>query len=208
MELNRCTNVHVVCSKYLEVREVPTCTFVARAQCTTRPQIMYQLIALLKLFQCTKFRVASSKLPKSKGAYANAKCTCIARAPCTLSRNNMHHRITIIELHQCTKFGVHSSMFPKTRGPLSNKLFRPWRAQSAPQRNGSHKKHIGWDSRHVTFTSGISGAHRLTCRGGKRTTFAKHLHVHCTCTMLPTPIRHTAPSRPFQGVPTYRVWWR
>ena len=53
---------------------------------------------------------------------------------------------------------------------------------------------------------GISGAHRLTCRGGKTKTGAKHLHVHCTCTMLPTPFNHTAPSRPCQGVPMYRVW--
>ena len=53
---------------------------------------------------------------------------------------------------------------------------------------------------------GISGVHRLTCRGGKTKTGAKHLHVHCTCTMLPTPFGHTAPSRPCQGVLMYRVW--
>ena len=72
MELCRCTNFHVACSKYLEVRGQTTCTCVARAQCTTRPQVMYQRIALVKRFQCTKFRVASSKFPKSKGAYAYA----------------------------------------------------------------------------------------------------------------------------------------
>ena len=139
MELYRCTNFHVVWSKYPEVRALSTCTCVARAQCTRRPQVMYQRITLIKLFQCTKFRVASSKFPKSKGAYAYAKCTCIARATCTLSRNDSHHRITLIELHQCTKFGVDRSKFPKTGGPLSNKLFRSWRAQPAPPRNVNHK---------------------------------------------------------------------
>ena len=132
MELYRCTNFHVAYSKYLEVRGLPTCTCVARAQCTTRLQVMYQRITLVKLFQCTKFRVASSKFHKSKGAYAYAYCTCIASAPCTLSRNDTHHRITLIELHQCTKFSVDGTKFPRTVGPLANKLFRSWRAQPAP----------------------------------------------------------------------------
>ena len=45
---------------------------------------------------------------------------------------------------------------------------------------------------HVTCKFGISGAYRLACRGGKRTKGAKHLHVHCTCTMHPSPflVRH------------------
>ena len=55
----------------------------------------------------------------------------------------------------------------------------------------------------MTCKFGISGAYRLACRGGKRTTGAKHLHVNCTCTMLHTPFGHTAPSRPCQGVPMY-----
>ena len=48
----------------------------------------------------------------------------------------------------------------------------------------------------------------MACRGSKRTTGAKHLHVHCTCTMHPSPFLHTAPSRPCQGAPMYRVWCR
>ena len=103
------------------------------------PQVMYHRIALLERYQCTKFRVASSKFPEGEGACANTQCTCIARAPCTPSPNGMHHRITLIELHQCTKFGVDSSKFPRTGGPLSNKLFRSWRAQPAPHTNGNHK---------------------------------------------------------------------
>ena len=66
MELCRCTNFHVACSKYLEVRGLPTCTCVARAQCTTRPQVMYQRIALVKRFQCTKFRSLAQSFPKVK----------------------------------------------------------------------------------------------------------------------------------------------
>ena len=101
--------------------------------------VMYHRIALLERYQCTKFRVASSKFPEGEGACANTQCTCIARAPCNPSPNGMHHRITLIELHQCTKFGVDSSKFPRTGGPLSNKLFRSWRAQPAPHTNGNHK---------------------------------------------------------------------
>ena len=63
------------------------------------------------------------------------------------SPNGMHHRITLIELHQCTKFGVDSSKFPKTGGPLSNKLFRPWRAQPAPHRNGNHESIYAGEAR-------------------------------------------------------------
>ena len=100
---------------------------------------MDQRKALVELYQFTKFHVASSKVPESKGAYANTQCTCIARALCTPSPNGMHHRITLIELYQCTKFGADSSKFPKTGGPLSNKLFLPWRAQPASYRIGIHK---------------------------------------------------------------------
>ena len=125
--------------KYLQVRGLPTCTCVARAQCTTTPRVMHQRIALVELYQYAKFRVASSKFPESKGVYANAQCTCIARALCSISRNGMDHRITLTEFHQCTKFGVNSSKFPRTGGPLSNKLFPYWRAQPASERIGNHK---------------------------------------------------------------------
>ena len=37
---------------------------------------------------------------------------------------------------------------------------------------------------------------------------SKHLHVHCTCTMHPSPLLHTAPSWPCPGAPMYRVWCR
>ena len=80
MELYRCTNFHVAYSKYLKVSQRARALHVhnaplevrGRAKCTTRSQVMYQRIILVKLFQCTKFRVASSKFPKSKGAYAYA----------------------------------------------------------------------------------------------------------------------------------------
>ena len=134
MELCRCTNFHVVCSKYLEVRGLPTCTCVAHAQCTTRPQVMYQRIALHKMFQCTKFRVASSKFPKSKGAYAYAYCTCIARARPKAACHEMTHTIELRSLISISvpNLVVDRSKFPRTVGPLANKLFRSWRAQPAP----------------------------------------------------------------------------
>ena len=139
-EINHCPNFHIAArSKFPEIRGPAAYTYIARALCTTTTQVMHHRIALVELYQFTKFHVASSKFPKSKGAYANAQCTCIARALCTPSPNGMHHRITLIELHQCTKVGVNSSKFPRTGGPYSNKLFRPWRAQPAPHRNGNHK---------------------------------------------------------------------
>ena len=64
MELDRCINFHVASSKYLEIRGPLACTCVARAQCTTTPQVMHHRIALVELHQCTKFRVASSKFPE------------------------------------------------------------------------------------------------------------------------------------------------
>ena len=137
-----CPNFHIAKSKFPEIRGLAYCTRVARAHCTTTPQVMYHRIALVERYQCTKFRVASSKFSESRGAYACAKCTCIARLLCTTTPNEMHHRITliiIIELRQRAKFSFYSSKFSKTGGPLSNKLIRCWRAHPASYRNGNHK---------------------------------------------------------------------
>ena len=53
----------------------------------------------------------------------------------------------------------------------------------------------------VTCEFGISGASRLTCRCVRIFKCTNHLRVHCTCTMHPSPLLHTAPSRPCQGAP-------
>ena len=60
----------------------------------------------------------------------------------------------------------------------------------------------------MTCEFGISVASRLTCRCVRILECANHLRVHCTCTMHPSPFLHTAPSRPCQGAPMYRVWCR
>ena len=124
-ELNHCPNFHIARSKFPEIRGLAYCTRVARAQCTTTPRVMNQRKALVELYRCTKFCVASSRLPKSKGVYAYAQRTCIAGVLSTPSRNCLYYRITLIELHQCTKFGVncYSSKFARTGGPLPNNLF-------------------------------------------------------------------------------------
>ena len=44
----------------------------AYAQCIITALVMHQRIALVELYKCTKFHVASSKVPESKCAYANA----------------------------------------------------------------------------------------------------------------------------------------
>ena len=72
MKLYRCTNFHVPSSKIPEMRGSVACTCVARAQCTTTPQVMHYRIVFVELYQCTKFRFATSKFPESKGAYAYA----------------------------------------------------------------------------------------------------------------------------------------
>ena len=71
-ELNHCPNFYIARSKFPEIRGLAYCTRVARAQCTTTPLVMHQRIALVELYQYAKFRVASSKFPESKGAYAYA----------------------------------------------------------------------------------------------------------------------------------------
>ena len=60
----------------------------------------------------------------------------------------------------------------------------------------------------VTCEFGISGASRLICRCVRIFKCPNHLRVHCTCTMHPSPLKHTAPSRPCQGAPMYLVWCR
>ena len=77
MELNHCPNFHIARSKFPEIRGFAYCTLVARAHCTTAPQVMYHRIALVERYQCTKFRVASSKFPEGEGACANTQCTCM-----------------------------------------------------------------------------------------------------------------------------------
>ena len=111
-------------------------------------------------------------------------------------------------MHPFTEFGVASSKFTFTGGPHVKKVFRLWRvATCTPQ-----KWHPQWilsrHSLHVTCAFGISGASRLTCRCVRILECANHLRVHCTCTMHPSPLKHTAPSRPCQGAPMYRVWCR
>ena len=195
-------------SKFPEIRGLAYCTRVARAQCTTKPRVMDQRKAFVELHQYAKFCVASSKFLESKGAYAYTLCTCIARALCTLSRNDMYRRITLIEFHKCTKFGVNRSKFPRTGGPLPNKLFSGPGARSLHLKGTVTTKAYMLGKHTCNLQVCISRAYRVACRGGKRTTGAKHLHVHCTCTMHPSPFLHTAPSRPCQGAPMYRVWCR
>ena len=109
-------------------------------------------------------------------------------------------------MHPCTEFGVASSKFTFTGGPHVKTASSPLaRAAGTPL-----ERHPQWIlSRHsmnVTCEFGISGASRLTCRCVRIFKCPNHLRVHCTCTMHPSPLKHTAPSRPCQGAPTYRVW--
>ena len=72
LELNHCPNFHIARSKFPEFRGLAYCTRVARAHCTTIPQVMHHRISLVERYQCTKLRVASSKFPEGEGGCANA----------------------------------------------------------------------------------------------------------------------------------------
>ena len=50
--------------------------------------------------------------------------------------------------------------------------------------------------------------HQYAPQGREKMVRSKHLHMHCTCTMHPSALFYTAPSRPYQGAPMYRVWCR
>ena len=173
---------------------------------------MHHRIALDELYQYAKFRVGRSKFPENKGPHAYAYAYARAYAPAQHVHYAPHHQITCtIEFRLLNSISVPNLVsiaqnFLEPEDPSRINFPGPGARSLHPTRTVIRKKHIGWDSRHVTCTSGISGAHRLSCRGGKRITGIKHLHVHCTCTMHPSPLRHTAPSRPCQGVPMYRVW--
>ena len=204
-ELNHSPNFHIAMSKFPESRGLAYFTRVARAQCIITPLVMHQRIALVELHQYAKFCVASSKFPESKGAYAYTWCTCIARALCTLVPFLIRRQVGLAQVHPCTVFGVARSKFTFTGGPHVKIASSPLaRAAYTPP---------GWQpqwilSRHsmnVTCEFWISGASRLTCRCVRIFKCPNHLRVHCTCTMHPSPLKHTAPSRPCQGAPMYRV---
>ena len=135
-------------------------------------------------------------------------CTCTARAQYTPAPFFIRRQVGLAMVHPCTEFGVASSKFTFTGGPHVKTASSPLaRATCTPQ-----ERHPQWilcrQSMHVTCEFGISGASRLTCRCVRIFKCANHLHVHCTCTMHPSPFLHTAPSRPCQGAPMYRVWCR
>ena len=71
-KINHCHNFHIAArSKFPEIRGPTAYTYIAHALCTATTQVMHHRIKLVELYQFTKFHVASSKVPESKGAYAN-----------------------------------------------------------------------------------------------------------------------------------------
>ena len=87
-----------------------------------------------------------------------------------------------------TEFGVPRSKFPSTEGPLVKKC------------------------KLIRFACDLQvwdrWRHPCAPQGREKMVRSKHLHVHCTCTMHPSPLLYTASSRPCQGAPMYRVWCR
>ena len=64
-------------------------------------------------------------------------CTCTARAHCTPAPFFIRLQVSLAKVHPCTEFGVASSKFTFTGGPLVKKVFRLWRVQPTPHREGN-----------------------------------------------------------------------
>ena len=64
-------------------------------------------------------------------------CTCSARAQCTPAPFFIRHQVGLAKVHPCIEFGVASSKFTFTGGPLVKNVFRPWRVQPTPHREGT-----------------------------------------------------------------------
>ena len=108
-----------------------------------------------------------------------------------------HHEMACtIELRSLNSISVPNLVsiaqnFLEPEDPSRIKFSGPGARSCTPHKR-QPQKHTRWGSIHVTCKFGISGDHRLACRGGKRTTGAKHLHVHCTCTLHHQPISYGA----------------
>ena len=176
------------------------CTCVARAPCTIISQALHHRIAIVEKYQVSRFASLAQRFPKVE-VHMQMHSARAYHVHCALC----HETTCIIELRSSNSISVPNLLsigqnFPEPEDPSRINFSSPGARSLHP--TGT----VGWGSIHMTCKFGTRGVHRLTCRGGKRTTGAKYLHVHCTCTMLPTHLSHTAPSRPCPGVPMYRVW--
>ena len=91
MDLNRCTNVHVASSMYVEIRGPPMCT---RAQCTTTPQVVHHRIANLNCISAPNFASLGQSFPKVKlfmhyAPYHKMTCTMELRSSNSISVPNL-----------------------------------------------------------------------------------------------------------------------
>ena len=132
---------------------------------------MHYRRALVELYQCTKFRVAPSKFPESKGAYARALCNTSSNA---------------IEVRTLNAINVPNLMalaqnFLEPEDPSRIKLFGPGACNLHPTRTATRKAYrLGqytfdlqvWDRQCPSF--GLQGRQKnKRCKS-----LARALHVH------------------------------
>ena len=105
-------------------------------------------------------------------------CTCTARAQYTPPRYFIRRQVSLAKVYPCTEFGVASLKFTFTGGPHVKTASSPLARAAGTPLKRHHQWILSWCSTRVTCEFRICGAHRLTCRGGKK------LQVQNICTCI------------------------
>ena len=126
-------------------------------------------------------------------------CTCAARrAHCTPAHEIVRSQVHHAKVYPPAEFDVSGSKFPCIGGPHVKKVFRPWRVQPAPHRNGNHK------STHVE-AAGRWGL-LFGLQGWLKVCASLHAAAHATCHVRRAPLKSTK-SRVRRMVPsTLKIW--
>ena len=127
-------------------------------------------------------------------------CTCTARAQCSPPPWVIRRQVGLVKVYPCLVSLGQSFLKPKE--PSLERF-------SAPGACNLHHTEVAspMDFKLVRYACDLRvwdrWRHLCVPQGREKMMRSKHLRVHCTCTMHPSPINHTAPSRPCPGAPMY-----
>ena len=135
-------------------------------------------------------------------------CTCTARAQCSplplVIRRQVGHVKVPMLCHVPSLVSL-AQNFLKPKDPSSKRFSAPGTCNLRPTEMAPPK-----DFKLVRYAYdlrvGDGWRHPCAPQDREKMMRSKHLHVHCTCTLHPSPLIHTASSRSCQGAPVYRVW--